>query len=792
MAANKEAIGILFEVEGGGDINSGSGQRINEQLKRIVSAINNSSTIRLKFQIDSNYFNSEIKRLKDQIKKINDAANGSEAGATSKNRTNGVEKLSENYKNASQAIKEYYDLLTKVGRATTRNSDIKFVDGKSGRLNVTSEATGYEELIGQYNQAYEAYLKFEAELDSGKYSQEEIVRLNEQMASSLNDYNISFETFSRNGATSWGKLSDKASQYVNKVRESASRDKNAIALLDRVQELANKGAPEDFDKLNKLLLEAQKYIHENNLETKTWLQEFKDTFGTRLRSLVSGIVLGKVTQSLKEIYTNVVSIDSAMTQLQIVTGASSAQMERFFSKATSQAKELGASISDVLKSIETFSRLGYTLDEASTLSKYSTILSNVAGVGLDEATTGLTSIVKGYGLNVNDAEHIADVLIKVGQEYAVSASEMMEAYEKSGAALSATGTSFEKSAGLIAAANAAVQNASTVGTALKTVSARIRGATTELSEMGEEQVENFSKYAEEIKNITGFSILVEGTTDTYKDQFEIYVGIAKEWNRLSDTAKARVAEILGGTRQLQVISSILTNISDATGAFESAMNSAGTAASANEKFVNSIQGKINQLKASFEEFSAAFLSSDIVKGVVDLLKFAINALNTISNLLGGAKGTLTIIAGLMTTIKLGSLTKWFKDFKKESFDKNGLVKAIKGFKEGFDSARASGKTFTSSLTSGFSSAATAAGALQVAVASVTAVITAALLISNAIRIAREERTRKIEEEFSNAEAGAKKEIESLDRINELIKEYNSLSRNEDGFISEESIESAKK
>jgi TP901 family phage tail tape measure protein len=102
-------------------------------------------------------------------------------------------------------------------------------------------------------------------------------------------------------------------------------------------------------------------------------------------------------------------------------------------------------------------------------------MSNVADVSGEEATKGITSIIKGFNLDVADAEHVADILISVGQSYAVSASEMMEAYEKSGAALNATNTSLEKSAGLIAAANSSVQDASVIGTALKTVSARIRG-----------------------------------------------------------------------------------------------------------------------------------------------------------------------------------------------------------------------------------------------------------------------------------------------------------------------------
>ena len=168
-------------------------------------------------------------------------------------------------------------------------------------------------------------------------------------------------------------------------------------------------------------------------------------------------------RSIKKMISAAVEIDAAMTQLKIVTNATDAEMRQFSNTAITLAKSLGKSVTELTKSIETFSRLGYSLKDASELAKYATIMSNVAGVSNEEATTGLTSIVKGFNLKVDDAEHVADVLINVGQKYAVSAGEMMEAYEKSGAALNATNTKFEKSAGLIAAANASVQDSSVVG-----------------------------------------------------------------------------------------------------------------------------------------------------------------------------------------------------------------------------------------------------------------------------------------------------------------------------------------
>ena len=367
------------------------------------------------------------------------------------------------------------------------------------------------------------------------------------------------------------------------------------------------------------------------------------TFGERMGGLAKKFgtwlsvtrVIMTVIQTIRKMVANTRDIDTSLTQLRIVTGATDSEMEAFLVKSTQLAKELGQSITNVLGSIETFSRLGYGLGDASQLAKFANVLANVAAVGTDEATTGLTSIIKGFNMDVSEAEHVADVLVEVGQKYAVSASEMIEAYEKSGAALNATNTSFEKAAGLIAAANASVQNASTVGTALKTISARIRGATADLEALGEDTsdlAQGFSKYAKEIKALTGFDIMVDGSTDTYKDIYDIFEGISKVWKDLSDTQQARVAEILGGTRQLQVISSILGNWGDAAGAYADAMASAGTATEANAIYMDSINGRLGVMNAAFQEFSNNLLNSGLIKFFVDMGTAIISALNALEKL----------------------------------------------------------------------------------------------------------------------------------------------------------------
>lgn len=380
--------------------------------------------------------------------------------------------------------------------------------------------------------------------------------------------------------------------------------------------------------------------------------ENTQSFGDRISGLaakfsswltVSQAIMYAV-RTVKKMVSAAVEVESAMNQIQIVTGASDSQMESFLTRSIALAKELGQSVTDVASSIETFARLGYGMNESAGLAKYANIMANVGNTDVDTATTGITSIIKGYEMDASDAEHVSDVLVKVGQEYAISAEELMAAFQRGGAALHASGTDFEKSAALFAATNASLQNAETTGTMWKTVSARIRGATTELEEMGEETdglAEGLSKYREEIMALSGVDIMKD--ENTYKDMYDIFVQLAEVWDNMEDVSQSRVAEILGGTRNTSGIMSTITNIKDAIGAYSSAMDSAGTATEANNLYMDTTKAKVGELKAAFQELSSDFISSNVTKGAVDALKGILEAIDAVVNSVGSLG---TILAGL--------------------------------------------------------------------------------------------------------------------------------------------------
>ena len=772
-------------------------EKLRELSTIDLSNFNNISVSKGVLQGLSDFVNSLSK-----IKEITKSAGG---GSRSSANELTIDGQSLDVKQRIKDIKEYYSVMSQIRREATRlGGDITF-DAEDNPIFGTGDfATN---LQAQYDRVSAAFREAESLVQQS--GQGLFQDYPQEVQNALAQIEQAYEQFStadqmaglkamRTASNSWTNLTQKAIQfYRDNINVAGEQSYEVLQNLERIRELALSGDPTQGEALKQAMGDTAKQIEGLEAGTEKWWQKFKKTFGTRLRSALAGFITGKLAMAIRNVYTNVVSIDSAMTQLRIVTGATDSQMTKFWTKSINLSKSLGASVNDVLKSIETFSRLGYDLNESSVLAKYSTILSKVAGVQGDDSTKGLTSIIKGYGFDPSDAQHIADVLVTVGQKYAVSASELMEAFSRSGAALNATNTSFEKSAGLIAAANASIQDASTVGTALKTVSARIRKSKADLDDLGEsadDLAKSWSTYAKEIQALTGVNIMIEGSETQFKDLYDIFSELAAVWNDLgeeADTTRARVAEILGGTRQYQIISSILSNWGDAAGAYSDALASAGSSTKAMDTYLDSIEGKIAQLQSTYAELSNNILSSDLVKVGAEMLRNLTALINDIVGLTKNAFKLRTAILGIATILLLLESHRIADKIQQTTDGVIGFVKALSaatkaGSDFGAATNQAYGKLFGEGKLGKVLGVATAITAVATAISAVVA------LIQNAIREQEELRKEQIKTltQSSQASVEASKEAEdTIAKLKELHKQYKELGNAQGAVWSKEQIQS---
>lgn len=444
------------------------------------------------------------------------------------------------------------------------------------------------------------------------------------------------------------------SKYISDNPKAMNNSAFASALSSIQTQLANAKAGVielDRTQLNNLMTEfrnVQGQINAANASGQTFagmVQKLYEKFGGWYLISQSFTLM---VRTLKQMVANVRELDAAMTELRKVTDATEAAYDAFFEGATERASKVGATLTDTITASADFARLGYSMSEAAELADAALIYKNV-GDGITDVSTAseyLISTMKAFGVEATDVMSIVDKFNQVGNEYAISSSGLGEALQRSASALASAGNTLEESIGLAVGMNNVLQNPEKVGTALSTASMYLRAAKTEAEEAGEStdgMASSVSELRDELLRLSGVDVMLNA--NEFKSTFQIYKELAEVWEDLADVDQANILELIGGKRNANANAALLTNFEQAESAMKSAMNSSGSALAENEKYLDSINGKLSQLSATFESLSAHVVNSDLVKVVLDVANTLVGWVDSIAS----ANMLLpTLMAGFVT------------------------------------------------------------------------------------------------------------------------------------------------
>ena len=368
-------------------------------------------------------------------------------------------------------------------------------------------------------------------------------------------------------------------------------------------------------------------VQELGLEGKTVGQVFSDLFGQHFSTAIAMAAVHLLQGSLQQIYQNVVDIDTAMTELKKVTNETDSTYQSFLTDAGTRAKNIGTDVSSIVNATADYARLGYSLSDATKLADVSAIYYNVGDDldSFDKATENIVGTMKAFNIQANDAISLVDKLNNVSNNYAVSSGDLGDILQRSASAMEAAGNTLDQTIALGTAMNSVVQNAETTGSTLKVLALRIRGATTELEQMGEETdtvATSTSKLRADIMGLTnvdgkgGFDILTK--SGDFKSTYDIIQGIAKVYSKMSDVDQAALLELLAGKNRANGVAALLSQASQAADVLQTSLNSSGSAMAENERVLDSVEGRLKIFEATFQEISTDLLNSGLVKGVISL------------------------------------------------------------------------------------------------------------------------------------------------------------------------------
>lgn len=114
------------------------------------------------------------------------------------------------------------------------------------------------------------------------------------------------------------------------------------------------------------------------------------------------------------------------------------------------------------------------------------------------------------------------------------------------------------------------------------------------------------------------NIAIKDQNGQLRSFFEVGKDVSAIWDTLSDNERKYYLNTQAGANQSQNLAALMQNYGTAIDATNTALNSQGSAAQENAKYMDSLEGHLENLKSAFSRFSNALINSNLLKNLIDI------------------------------------------------------------------------------------------------------------------------------------------------------------------------------
>lgn len=449
---------------------------------------------------------------------------------------------------------------------------------------------------------------------------------------------------------------------VNKIRDSVSKDINQnskmpLEMAERYRSLQAAMEATYDSQGNKVAITQEQYAKMQSIYTNLRAEmqatgQVGNNLFTKLGTGLGARVVQftsfylsfyRVIQYLKQGIQTLEQFDTTLTKISYTMDVSDKTLQDMGNTMQSVASDLSAPLENVEKIYTVYANMKTNPKEIKELTKYTTILSNLAGIDASAAADDVQGVVQQFDLAASDTKHIVDVFNYISSNIAVDYSKgiegLAEAVQGSGNVAKMAGLSFEQYGSIIAKVMEQTRmDGSRVSNALRTIMTRLSK-----SSSMDETVDNatLSKASEALSKI---GIQVYTTAGEYREFDTIMTELAGKWDSLTDSQRENISFAIAATRQTAMLKAVLNNWTESMDLATEATDDNGSALKNNEKYQKSLAGRLQKIKTGLQNFAVDFLDTDGFDEAIKLIGDLTKALE----FLGSTLGQIGSIGGILT------------------------------------------------------------------------------------------------------------------------------------------------
>lgn len=147
------------------------------------------------------------------------------------------------------------------------------------------------------------------------------------------------------------------------------------------------------------------------------------------------------------------------------------------------------------------------------------------------------------------------------------------------------------------------------------------------------------------KALATIGISLKDASGQFRDLDEVIFELADKWDGLDRNTQRWIANTVAGSRQQSRFLALMSDSTRLHELYDAAINSEDASLVQYAKTLDSIDGKMNQLSTSFQQFYMSIMNGETIKGILDILIRFVDRLNEV-----GPLGATGIVASLLSAV----------------------------------------------------------------------------------------------------------------------------------------------
>nr|DAK25276.1 MAG TPA: minor tail protein [Caudoviricetes sp.]DAT99272.1 MAG TPA: minor tail protein [Caudoviricetes sp.] len=630
-------MGAQFQV----DVNvvTHGAEKVNE-LEQKLSKMQNKS-VDIKFNVQGqNQINNIIQQLQNvQRQGINLNLNNNNMARSAQN---AARQYTQNFQRQINSSKLRYNIDTgKYAAASSRMSKQLGAYGTQDTANIQKATAA----LASYNQALDKL--------QNHYNGSNVLG-KQQLQQTFQDMTKAGDTFKNTLSQIRDESSKALSPTVattsgNKVVEYMNANSRAVkkygaSLKTLEQQYRSMTTIEEKANYDKVFANLKSRIDAEGLSGNSWFGELKRATGQIAQFAgVYGMLQNTVMQIPYKAITAVKDYDAAMTNMQMATGISNTQAQELMNTYSDMGKQLKVTGVDVATSATEWMKQGKTIEESNKLAQDSIVLSKIGDLSSDDATRTITAAMKSYDLNESQVMDFVDQISAIDMASATDVGGLADAFNEVAANANQAGISTKQLLSYAAVIGETTQEGmSSVGTSLNAIFSRMGNI--KLS-----RLKDYQNGGEDLSNVEtvlrGVGISLRDTDGEFRNFGDVLDETAGRWSEFGTVQQRAVAQAFSGTNHMNDFMVLMQQYSKAQEYMQIADDASGTSMEKYSAYTDSLEGKLEGLKSTFESLSSTVLDSDALKGFVSGGTEVLGLIDKLTNSLG-VMGTVAVGAGI--------------------------------------------------------------------------------------------------------------------------------------------------